>query len=194
MKKENRWKHGSRDFVLPPLSEDLKGRHGCSLQMAIFDKAVGEEVYVLYREQRDHADKFSQIAPFNLLVRFGLVETPHGVVAFIVWLIAAGSHQEVMVEQFLDPQNIGALRLVASAANQTHFKLVIIDNKSGQIYAFVDFENVFGFDQLASAMVRAIGHESEGNFVAATQYITNNMTLPKLVVASELFSGGTVRL
>lgn len=63
------------------------------------------------------------------------------------------------VEQYLNPQNIGALRLVASAANQTHFKLVIVDNQSGEIYAFVDFENVFGFDQLASAMVRAIGHE-----------------------------------
>jgi hypothetical protein len=32
----------------------------------------------------------------------------------------------------------------------------------------------------------------EGNFVAATQYVTNNMTTAELVVASELFKGGTV--
>jgi hypothetical protein len=189
MKKENRWTHGTRDFVLPPLPKDLKGRHGCSLQTATFDGSVGEEVYALYLEEPDYADKFSRIAPFNLLVRFGLVRTPHGVVAFIIWLIAAGSQQEVTVEQYLNPQNIGALRLIASAANQTHFKLLIVDNQSSEICAFIDFENVFGFDQLESTMVKAIGHEPEGDFDAATEYVSNTMTIAELLIGSELFIG-----
>jgi hypothetical protein len=184
MKKENRWTHGTRHFVLPPLPEDLKGRHGCTLQTATFDMSVGEEVYALYLEEPDYADKFSRIAPFNMRVRFGLVRTPQGVVAFIIWLIAAGSQEEVTVEHYLNPQNIGALRLVASAANQTHFKLLIVDNQSSEISAFIDFENVFGFDQLASTMVSAIGHEPEGDFDAAREYVSNTMTIAELLIGS----------
>jgi hypothetical protein len=146
--------------------------------------SVGEEVYALYLEEPDYADKFSRIAPFNMRVRFGLVRTPQGVVAFIIWLIAAGSQEEVTVEHYLNPQNIGALRLVASAANQTHFKLLIVDNQSSEISAFIDFENVFGFDQLASTMVSAIGHEPEGDFDAAREYVSNTMTIAELLIGS----------
>jgi hypothetical protein len=49
-----------------------------------------------------------------------------------VWQIAASSPQEVMVEQYLNPQNIGTFRLIASAANQTHFKLVVVNNQKGR--------------------------------------------------------------
>jgi hypothetical protein len=57
------------------------------------------------------------------------------VVAFIIWLIAAGPSQEVTIEQYLNPQNIEALRLIASAASQTHFKLVIMNNQDGRLSA-----------------------------------------------------------
>jgi hypothetical protein len=59
--------------------------------------------------------------------------TPYGVVAFIIWLITAGSSQEVTIEQYLNPQNIEVLRLIASAANQTHFKLVIMNNQDNSL-------------------------------------------------------------
>jgi hypothetical protein len=95
----------------------------------------------------------------------------------------AGSPQEVTVEQFLNPQKIETLRLVASAANQTHFKLVAIDNQNSEVVAFVDFENIFEFDRLASAMVIAIGHEPEGDFQAATQHVMNTMTVAQLLTS-----------
>ena len=180
MKKENRWTRGIHHFVVPPLSDALTGRHGCSLQTATFDESVGEEVYALYLEEPAYADQFNRITPFNMVVRFGLVRTPYGVVAFIVWLIAAGSHHEVTTEQYLNPQNIDALRLVASAANQTHFKLLIVDNQSSEVGAFIDFENVFKFDQLASTMATAIGHEPEGDFGAAMEYAMNTWTVQEL--------------
>ena len=44
------------------------------------------------------------------MVRFGLIRTPYGVVAFIIWRIAAGFSQEVTTEQYLNPQNIESLR------------------------------------------------------------------------------------
>jgi hypothetical protein len=98
--------------------------------------------------------------------------------------IAAGSPQEVLIEQFLNPQNIGALRLVASVTNQTHLKLIVIDNQSSEVTAFVDFENVFGFDRLSAAMVEAIGHEPEGDFGAAMKYVMTTTTIPDLLTIS----------
>lgn len=182
MKKENRWSHGTKSFVLPFWPDDLKGRHGCALHRITFDASVGEEVCAIYMEEPGFADQFSKVAPFNLIVHFGLVRTPHGIVAFLVWQIAANSRQEVLIEQYLNPQN--TFRLISSAANQTHFKLVVVNNQSGEVAAFVDFENDFRFDELVSAMATAIGHEPEGDFGAATQHVMNNFTIAELLVHS----------
>jgi hypothetical protein len=96
MKKKNRWVHGKQHFVVPPLPEDFKGQHGCRLERVIFDTSVGEEVYAAYLEEPDFADQYGQISPFNLVVNFGITETPYGVVAFILWQIAAGSEISAM--------------------------------------------------------------------------------------------------
>lgn len=106
-------------------------------------------------------------------------------VAFLVWQIPASPPREVMVEQYLNPQNIGTFRLIASAANQTHFKLVVVNNQNGEVAAFIDFENVFGFDQLVSTMATAIWHEPEGNLGEATQHVMNNMTVAEFLARSE---------
>lgn len=184
MRKANRWTHGERDFVFPALPAELKGRHGCNLRRMTFDKAIGEEVCAVYMEEPASVDQFRKARPFNLIAHTGLVRTPHGVVGFIVWQIAAHSPQEVMVEQYLNPQNIGTIRLVASAANQTHFKLIVINNQTAETAAFVDFENVFEFDLLVSGMALAIGHEPEGDFAAASQHVMKTMTVPELLARS----------
>jgi hypothetical protein len=186
MKKKNRWMHGRKHFAVPALPADLKGRHGCLLQRITFDPSVGEEVCAAYFEEPKFAGLYGTVAPFNLVVHPGLARTPHGSVAFIVWQIAAGSPQEVLSEQYLNPPNIDTLRLVASAANQTHFKLLVINNENSDLGAFVDFENVFQFDQLTSAMANAIGHEPEGNFAAAMEHVMKNMTVPQLLGLSAL--------
>jgi hypothetical protein len=185
MRKENRWTYGTMDFVYPALPANLRGRHGCGLHRMTVDDAIGEEVCAVYMEDPAYADQFSKVHPFNLIAHTGLARTPHGVVAFIVWQIAAHSPQEVMVEQYLNPQSIATIRLVASAANQTHFKLIVINNQTAETAAFVDFENVFGFDELVSGMALAIGHEPEGDFAAASQHMMKTMTVPDLLAVSQ---------
>ena len=91
-----------------------------------------------------------------------------------------------MVEHFLNPQKIETLRLVSSAANQTHLKLLIINNQTGEVGGFIDFDNVFDFDELASAMAIVIGHEPEGDFGAAMQHVMNTMTVQDLLLLSAL--------
>jgi hypothetical protein len=100
--------------------------------------------------------------------------------------IAAHSPQEVLIEQFLNPNNIGTIRLVASAANQSHFKMLVINNRTAEVAAFVDFENVFEFGRLVSAMALAIGHEPEGDFAAASQHLMDTTTVQQLLVLSQL--------
>jgi hypothetical protein len=91
-----------------------------------------------------------------------------------------------MVEQYLNPQNIGTIRLVASAANQTNFKLIVINNQTAETAAFIDFENVFEFDRLVSGMALAIGHEPEGDFAAASQHVMDTTSVQQLLVLSQL--------
>jgi hypothetical protein len=186
MKKENRWTHGTTNLVLPALPPEMKGRHGCNLHSMTFDASIGEEVCAVYREEPDFVDQFSEVHPFNLFAHYGLARTPHGVVAFIVWQIAAHSAQEVLVEQYLNPNQIGTIRLVASAANQSHFKLLVINNQTAEVGAFVDFENVFRFDRLVSSMARAIGHEPGGDFAAASQHVMDTMTVDDLLAQSRI--------
>lgn len=186
MRKENCWTLGTRNFVLPALPADMRGRNGCKLHQMTFDASIGEEICAVYFEEPKYTDQFRRIHPFNLIAHSGLARTPHGVVAFIVWQIAAQSHQEVLMEQFLNPNNIGTIRLVASAANQTHFKLLVINNHTAEVAAFVDFENVFQFGRLASAMALAIGHEPEGDFAAASQHLMDTTTVQQLLVLSQL--------
>jgi hypothetical protein len=186
MKMENRWAYGTRDFVFPALPANLRGRHSCNLHRMTFDTAIGEEVCAVYMEDPAYVDQFRKVRPFNLIAHTGVARTPYGVVAFIVWQIAANSPQEAMVEQYLNPQNIGTIRLVASAANQSHFKLIVINNQTAETAAFVDFDNVFEFDRLVSGMALSIGHEPEGDFAAASQHVMDTMTVQQLLVLSQL--------
>jgi hypothetical protein len=186
MKKANRWKHGVKHFVLPVLPPEMQGRHGCRLYRMTFDSTVGEEICAVYLEQPDYVGQFSRVLPFELFAHKGLVRTPHGIVAFIVWQIAANSSQEVMVEQYLNPREIGTIQLIASAANQTHFKLLVINNQSGEVAAFIDFENAFEFDWFVSAMAMANGHEPEADFPAAAEHVMNTIGVPELLVRSAM--------
>ena len=188
--KETRWRHGITRFVLPPLPAGLLGRQGCSLHCATFDSDIGEEVYALYLEEPGYAEQFERVTPFNLIVHTGMVGTPYGAVAFILWNIAAASPQGVMVEQYLNPQNIGALRLLASAANQSHLKLIVANNRTGTVTAMVDYENVFALDEFVSKITVAIGHEPEGDFGAAMQYVMDQFTIQDLIRATQRSRSG----
>jgi hypothetical protein len=84
----------------------------------------------------------------------------------------------------LNPHNFETLKIVYSAANQTHFKLIVINNQTSDITAFVDFENVFGFDDMASAMLLTIGHETSGDFSSASHHVVDTMTVPDLLALS----------
>jgi hypothetical protein len=63
MIRENRWSHGTKNFVLPAWPNDLKGRNGCSLHRITFDASVGEEVCAIYKEEPEFTGQYSEVSP-----------------------------------------------------------------------------------------------------------------------------------
>jgi hypothetical protein len=159
----------------------MRGIWGCSLQRTTFDPSIGQEVHAVYTEEPDHAEKYADIPILNMLVFHGVVHTSHGAVAYVIWQIAVGTPQQVAIEQYLNPHKATTLRLVLDASNQTHFKLLVVNNQTSEVTGFIDFENVFRFDQLASAMIAAIEHEPEGDFDAAMRHVMDTMTVANLL-------------
>jgi hypothetical protein len=119
--------------------------------------------------------------PFNLLSTQGLLRTANGVVAFIVWTIAADSVAEIRTEQFLTPHNIDAIELVSAAGQQSHLKALIVDRSSSRVRGWFELENTFGFDRFCAVMAQSIGHEPVGDFQAAMAGVMANYSTKDLL-------------
>ncbi|MDF1721114.1 MAG: hypothetical protein P1U65_10600 [Minwuia sp.] len=180
MIKQNRWTRGNRDFRLPTMPDE-QPRHGCGFSRTTFDPDVGEEAYVLFCEDPPHARALAQIRPMTLIAHKGIAATPHGLVAYIVWQIAAGSSQESFVETFLNPFKIDTLQLVSDAANQTHLKFLTIDRSDQSVVSMTDFENIFELDHFLFQMIMHIGYAKPTEFAEATSFIMNTVEIEKLV-------------
>jgi hypothetical protein len=185
MPRDNRLRAGTGHFsfsTLPPESR----KHGCSLHRATFEPTIGPEVFAFFREDPGYAENLEGVHPFVLIVHPGVARTPFGSVAFIVWQIAAGEPQEVLVEQYLNPAQDGALALVSDASEQTHFKFVAINRETGNVSVVVDFENEFGFKELYDAMLAAKKDDPCNDFQGATEFLTDKYTVKELILLSRL--------
>lgn len=181
MLKNTKWTLGERNFVLPPLPKEMLGQQGCSLQRGTFDPAVGQEVYLSFREEPGYAEGYAEVQPLMLLATTGMMRTPHGLVAFIVWQIAVGSPHQIAVDHYINPQNAASISLLADAGRQTHFKLLIMNNKTSVVTAFVDFENTFELGEFAESISQLSADQSVGDFRAASQYVMGNMSVTELL-------------
>lgn len=168
-------------FVSPPLSKEKLGQRGCSLERGTFEPEVAQEVYLSFREEPGYAEGYDEIQPLKLLATTGMVRTPHGHVPFIVWQIAVGSPQQIAVVQHVNPQNAASLGLLAEAGNQTHFKLLIMNNLTNSVTTFADFENTFKLSEFEEKISRLPADKLVGNFGVASQYLMDNMSVADLL-------------
>lgn len=171
----NQWCHSECEFVLPTLPPEQIGVAGCNLVRLTVDPAIGEEVCVLFKDEPGYAEQYGSVRPINMFAHSGAVSTPHGAVAFIVWQIAAGSPYETFIETFFNPATSGAL--IADAASQTHLKLIIVNNRTSVVTAFVDYENVFGLCELAEVIEQVDAPASGQEFHLATNHVLAHIDL-----------------
>jgi hypothetical protein len=172
---------GERYFVSPPLPKKTLDQQGCSFQRGTFEPEVADEVYLSFREEPGYAEGYAEVKPLTLLAKTGMMRTPHGPVAFIVWQIAVGSPHQIAVVHYVDPQNAVSISLLAEAGDQTHLKLLVMNNITNAVTEFVNYENTFRLAEFEKAISRFTADEPVGDFGAASQYVMDTMGVADLL-------------
>lgn len=140
---DNRWRHGSRALAIPPLPSRLRGSAGCLLAEAIFDVETGPEIYLAVLEEPSWCLPLAATRPFEVFCKPGLAQTDSGGVIFLIWRIAAESKNEVVREQFLNPNNINTIRILSAVAQQTHLKALVINSQASEVVDWFESKNNF---------------------------------------------------
>ena len=134
---------------------------------------------MFFGEEAGYAHGYA--SPMDLNATVGAVNTPSGPLGYIVWKIASGTPQEVMIEHWLNMHEDKTLRMLLEAGGQTHFKLVVYDIETNKLANMIEFENTFGLDSAAKTFAH-LARQSEGDDFAAKQgFAMQNFTLADLV-------------
>lgn len=165
-------------FAIPVLPEHLR-KHGCRLERFTFDAAIGAEWVVLFKEDAPYARAYPN--RLDVLARAGLVGTPQGPVAYLVWQIAVGTPQEVHVEHWIDIHDPAAIAMLTEAGGQSHLKLVIYDLADQGLANMIEFPNTFMLDDTARQFADIAKDVPRGNFAKAVQYVMANMSLDQIL-------------
>lgn len=168
MFRRNRWFGGRVKLIAPPLHPALVGQSCAVLRSVVFDPKVGQEVVLYLLDDPDFSRQLGRLKPFHLVARTGAVRTSAGLIAFILWTVSSRRGHVVDYEHPLNPFEMGTIRLLSAAGQQSHLKVVILDSHQDEVVGFFEFENTFSLDRLAAGVAEVIGHEPTADF-AATQ-------------------------
>ena len=185
MLKRNKWRHGKRDFVAPPLPPELVGHSGCLLQTGVVDREVGEEVVLLMMENHPYCERIAALDPPDLRVKTGVARTSHGQVAFVVYSVFDGTERIAAFESFLNPNEIGTFRMLSALAQQTHLHVILMDSDYNCLRGFFEFEDDLGFGDLVTGLAKVVGHEPIGNFALAQQEFMEQYTIEDMLAMGE---------
>jgi hypothetical protein len=181
VERDNKWRRGPVSLNVPRLPDRLRGSAGCLLVEAIFDQEIGPEIYLAVLEEPSWCLPLAATRPFNVVCKPGLAQTDNGALIFLIWRIAAASNNEVIREQFLNPNNIDAIRTLSTASRQTHLKVLIINSRTDEVVDWFEFENVFQFDRLLNSAVEMVGRLPAGDFSDAIEEFTRQNSLEDLL-------------
>lgn len=181
MLRDNKWRRGRVALRIPPLPDRLRGSAGCLLVEATFDHNQGPEIYLAVFEEPSWCLPLAATRPFNVFCKPGLAQTDSGALIFLIWRIAAGSNNQVVREQFLNPDKIETIRTLSAVSQQTHLKVLIINSRADEVVDWFEFENNFQFDRLLENAVELIGRVSSGDFSAAIEEFTAQNSLEDLL-------------
>ena len=180
MRKENKWTKGPMRLIFPALPIELRGVSGCRLLTASFDSAVGDEVYLAILEAPEFCQRLAETRPFQVFCKSGVARTSHGLVLFLLFTVRDGTDEVASYELFLNPQAMRTYELLSGWGQQTHFKVVLLDNEAGQKRGWFEFDNNYGIDKTVALIAQCIGHEVKGDFALAQQEFRRNYSLDDL--------------
>jgi hypothetical protein len=181
VRKNTQWTHGKGKFVAPLLPSQLRGITGCLFREAVFDQAVGNEVYLAIFEQAECARDLARLRQFNLFCKNGVVRTSHGLVAFALFTIYDGEEYNSAYELYLNPYEGDTLKLLSSAGLQSHFKVVIYDTVQNRLVQLLEFENVYRFGEFSDGLAEIAEREPCGDFQRAQGELMQRYSMDDLL-------------
>ena len=180
MFQRNQWFGGRVKLICPPLPPGLVGQSCAVLRSVVFDAKVGEEVVLYLLDDPEFARQLGRLKPFHLDAKTGAVRTSAGLIAFILWTVSSRAGHIVDYEHPLNPFEMGTIRLLSAAGQQSHLKVVILDSHENEVVGFFEFENIFSLDRLAGGIAEVIGHEPTADFTATQSAFRTEFSLEDL--------------
>ncbi|MEO0130952.1 MAG: hypothetical protein ABIK76_04605 [candidate division WOR-3 bacterium] len=169
MRKFNKLPQENAIFKAPQLPKEELGIVGLRFHEAIFDLNIGPEFCLVIFEKHEYSKLLARIKEFSLFCKAGVARTSHGIISFLIFIIYNNGKYFSSYELILNPYKIETFQLLSSLSQQTHLKLIIYDSEKNLLQRIVEFENNFGFSDIAQKLAQTIDNKNEGDFQKAQQ-------------------------
>lgn len=176
---DNRWTRGKVDLKFPPPDPALIGRQGVLFQRSVFDPKIGAETYLLILDERRYAAELGDLPTMDVKLKPALVRTSAGALAVLIWQIGSRGRQIVTFEQYINP--FGSLEFLTTAAAQTELKVIVGDNRSGEVMGFFPIANNYELDIFVDGIREVIREERPCDFSAAQRAFVREFTIEEIL-------------
>ena len=129
----------------PPFPPEFYAEYRLVVFPATVVESVGSEVIIFINDPTEEAYALSALAPLQLQVTMGMLETGAGVVGYVIFSVPKpdGSAEPFAAwEQYLDPHNPEMLQHFEDLAAQSHWH-VVITGPGPEVLNVMEFANVY---------------------------------------------------
>ncbi len=176
----NKWTNGKVNFQIPPLPTEYRRASGAFFQSFTFEETVSEETALIIIDDPQFSRELGILNPFELWATPGMARTSLGSIAYIIWVVSSRHGHIVDYEHFLNPFEMGTIRLLSGVAQQTHLKVLIVDSYNSEVVGFVEFENNFDLGKFATVISQVVGTEPVADFAQTQEAVRKEFSLEVL--------------
>jgi len=181
--RNTKWVHGAVSFEASGLPDELRRFEGVVPMRMTLDPLLGAEVVLVWIDRQPFIGDLAKVAPFNLLVKSGLVKTHHGPLLFIVFYVpnpASRDEPFVAIDCHVDPMQDAHMRLWKELATQSHLHVVFLDNQL-EVVEVKEFPNIFKVAETLEIVVAECQGLKGGSFDDAKVEFCKRYTLDDLL-------------
>jgi hypothetical protein len=170
----------------PELPDEFWEQPGITPVEGVVEQAVGEEVILLMNDPTEHAEAFGSLDPFELHVASGSVDTEHGSLGFVLFIVPnqeEPTRPHHVWEILFDPRDDEMTEPFHRLAEQSHWHAILF-GPGPEVINIFEFDNSYFLD----AGMQEIAEQTEGkpctDFAKATAAAHEAYSLEELYEAS----------
>ncbi len=133
------------DIDPPELPESFWENPGVTPVIGTIDEAIGDEVMLLINDPSEGSERLSELDVFELNVGSGSVDTPHGALGFVLFIVPnqeRPSEPHAVWEILFDPSDPGMVEPFEGLANQSHWHVLLL-GPGPRILDILEFQNIY---------------------------------------------------